>query len=340
MVFKFLDAILDYFKAQPYWSKIQPLLAFLSLYITTQVLAYEFLQWQYRLSPSLSLYCKSYIFRQITLAFTAMGLIVLIISRGKAWQYHTLGQTVRQYARLALYKAALIGLVLLCAAPLFLSLSPRAVSHIRIQFLREPDINKYALVYIIYELNKLQKNWYFEVDFDIFNTAALSTRDRERCHGANESLCYAELLADRRPFIGLTTERLHEDSFWQNRGSVSVISTADWQRYAPPGTYEFLTYSLLVNSILIHLNAHCRGLPAHAFQESRLAYGDLFQFSPRRQAMKSVILAAHLSRRGELLLFNCFGAEYMSTCARLLTLEWFHTPKIIENLKKSFGVEV
>ncbi len=56
--------------------------------------------------------------------------------------------------------------------------------------------------------------------------------------------------------------------------------------------------------------------------------------------MKSVILAAHLSPKGEELLLNCFGVEYMSICSNLLTLEWLHSQKVIGNLQKAFDVKL
>jgi hypothetical protein len=55
--------------------------------------------------------------------------------------------------------------------------------------------------------------------------------------------------------------------------------------------------------------------------------------------MKSAIMAAHLSRKGEELLLNCFGVEYMSICSNLLTLEWLHSQRVVENLHRSFGVK-
>jgi len=344
MLLKLWETLLDCFKEKPYWSKIQPFLTLFSIYVITLVLAYQFIQWQYRISPSISLYFSSYIFKQITLVFLAIGVIGFILSRrGRRIQVQkgrALGEFAQKYARPVLKGAAVVGLILVAVVPLFLYFSPNKVSHIRLKFLDEPDFDKYAFVYLIYELNKLQRNWYFEIDFDVFDESILSLEKRRRCAGENKTLCYAEMIANDRPFIGITRAKLGEDFFWQNRGRVSVVSTFRWEQYAPPSTYEFLAYSIIVQSILIHLNAHCKGLPENAFKESRIAYGDLFQFSPRRQAMKATILAAHLSRKGEELLFNCFGVEYLSICSNLLTLEWLRSKRVFENLEKSFGVRL
>ena len=234
-----------------------------------------------------------------------------------------------------------VGLVLVFIVPFFLYFSPNEVSNIRIRFLKSPektDFDIYAFTYLTYELNKLQKNWYFEIDFDVFNEDELTTKQKKRCSGPDKILCYAEIIANDQPFIGITTEKLGEDYFWQNRDEVSVISTFGWKK--PPSVYEFLTYATVIQSILIHLDAHCKGIPENAYKESRIAHGGLFQFSPRRQAIKPAILAAHLNRKGEELLLNCFGVEYMSICSKLLTLDWIYSKKVTENLEKSFGTKL
>ena len=118
------------------------------------------------------------------------------------------------------------------------------------------------------------------------------------------------------------------------------MSTYAWRQYAPPGEYEFLTYAIIVQSVLIHLNTHCSGLPAGAFRESRISANDLFQFSPRRRAMKAAILAAHLTPRNELLLFNCFGPQYVAVTGNVLSLEWLRTGRVRDNLERVFGVKV
>jgi hypothetical protein len=204
--------------------------------------------------------------------------------------------------------------------------------------LSEPgtSFDKYALAYLLYELNKLQRHWYFEVDFDTFDAAELSSAERTAC--GERPLCHARAVAGGGPFIGITTESLGQDSFWQNDRLTSVISTHGWANYAPPSVYEFLAHGIVVQSILIHLNAHCSGLPTGAYAPSRAARGDLFQFAPRRQAMKAEIMAAHLSPSGEELLLNCFGVEYMTTSATVLTLDWMRTRRVEENLRRAFGV--
>ena len=119
-----------------------------------------------------------------------------------------------------------------------------------------------------------------------------------------------------------------------------MVSTYGWRNYAPPSVYKFLAHAVIVQSMVIHLTAHCSGLPAEAFKESRISHNDLFQFSPRRRALRSAILAAHLSRPGEHLLFNCFGAEYLATASNVVTLDWLRTGRVRDNLEKTFGIKL
>jgi hypothetical protein len=332
----------DYLKGRPYWSRIEPFFTLLSLYATTVVLAYEYVQWRYHIAPALPLYLSSYIFRQITVVFAAIGAAGYLLGRvNRSPEAETLGVRIRRHSRLFLRQAAVITLVAALAAPAIVYLSPARVSRIRIKFLAEPDFNKFALTYLIYELNRMQNNWYFEVDFDTFNDGALTSRERTQCESAaDQSMCYALILAGGRPFVGITKEKLGDDYFFKNQGAVSVISTYGWQQYAPPSTYEFLIYSLVVQSILIHLNANGPGLPGAAYRESRVSIGELFQFSPRRQEMKAAILAPHLTPGAEELLLNSFGVEYLSTCRNMLSLDWLHTQRVTQNLEKNFSVKL
>ena len=332
----------EYLKSRPYWARIEPLFTLLSLYSTVLVLAYEYVQWRYHVAPPLSLYLRSYIFKQISVVFAAIGTAGFLLGRVTASpQAEGIGQQLRKHSRTILRQVAVVTVVAALAAPAFLYLSPARVSQVRVKFLAEPKFNKYALTYLIYELNRMQKNWYFEVDFDTFNDGALTSGERRQCESAgDQSLCYAQILAGGKPFVGIATQQLGEDYFFESQGVVSVISTYGWEQYAPPSTYEFVLYSLIVQSILIHLNANAAGLPAGVFRESRTSVGELFQFSPRRQEMKAAILAPHLTPKAEELLLNSFGVEYLSTCENLLSLDWLRAPRVARNLEKSFGVKL
>jgi hypothetical protein len=330
----------DYLKTKPYWPQIEPLFTLISIYAATAILAYEYIQWRYHVAPPLPLYLNSYIFRQVTIVFAAIGLSGILLSRFGAPVSGQLALKLHKHAPGFLRQASIVTVVLALTLPILLYLSPSQVSQIRVKFMDEPPFDKYALTYLIYELNRLQKNWYFEVDQDVFNDAAMKSTERNQCESApNRALCYGQIISGGAPFIGLATEQLGGDNFFQNHGQVSVISTFRWDQYAPPGYYEFVIHSLIVQSILIHLNG--RGaLPPEAFRESRTSVGELFQFSPRRTELKAAILAAHLTPKAEELLLNSFGVEYLTTCENLLRLEWLHSERVLENLEKSFKVKL
>lgn len=344
MLFKLLDVAVGYVRDTPAWPVVRPVAALLSFYVTALVLVYEFVEWQYRLSPPLALFLRSYLVKQVTVVCAALGVVAFLLLRlAQPAEPPAAGAPPRRGrgpGRRAVIALLAIGLVAAGAAALFSWLAPRAVANIRVKFLVEPEVDRYAVAYALYELNRAQKAWFFEVDFDVFNESALTSRERDRCGVPDRALCFAETLAGGRPFIGITTEPLGEDFFWTNRGPVSVVSTYGWRRYAPPGEYEFLTHAVIVQSVLIHLNAHCAGLPAGAFRESRVSANDLFEFSPRRHALKAAILAAHLNRRGQLLLFNCFGPQYVAVAGDVLTLDWLRTGRVRDNLERAFGVKI
>jgi hypothetical protein len=343
---EFLGTIKEYFKDKPYWPAIQGLLTLLSLYLTASVLAYEYLRWQYGLEPALEQFLRSYLFKQISLIALTVFLIGLLFRLAERPRAATAegawAVSLRKYAPGLGKRAALAGLVLCLAVPVFNSLTPRKASNIRILFLEDPDpeFDRDALVYLLYELNQRQRQWYFKVDFDVFNKNALTSSELKACEGEREALCFAEMTGAGQQLIAITTRPLGADHFWLNRGSTSVITTADWKPYIPPSQYEYLVYSVLTQSIVLHLNTQCSGLPVAAFQESREGFGDLFEFSPRRYAMRPAILAAHLSPPQEETLLNCFGAEYMKATSSLLTLEWLRSDAVRKNLERSFHVNL
>lgn len=336
----FFSLLTGYFKGKTYWPRLEPILTLIFLYILTIVLAYQYVQWQYHFSPPAGVFLKSYIVKQVTVVFITIAVLAIVIgtkpgsdpSKGRWFE-------IRNWFRTGAKKIALGALILALMGGIFLRLTPNAVSEIKVTFLGEPKtFNKYALVYIIYEINRSQSNWHLNVNYDTFDPDLLTSGERNRC--GVDNLCFANMLANNEPFIGITSAELGQDSFWQNLGMVSVISVYDWELYAPPSLYEYLTYSLIVNSTMIHLNRNCHGLPTGSFQQGRLAYGDLFEFSPRRNEMKAAILAAHLSPRGQELLGNCFGLEYMNQCNQLLSLDWLRSGRVKENLERNFGAKL
>lgn len=352
----------EYLKTIPGWPVIEPLFTLATLYATVVVLSVEFLNWQYKVTLPPSLFVKSYIFKQISIIFIAVGLAGTLIRRWTRKPKERRSAPVRHgyrpygfrrtsvprpsiappnhYSRLALRLAILAALAGLTTAAVF-RIAPAQLNEIRIKMMTEPDFDSRAVTYLIYELNRMQKNWYFVVDFDTFNDAKLTSAERQQCESdENTSLCYAQMAAGGKPFVGITRDPLGQDHFFQNQGMVSVISTDGWKQYAPPSIYEYVLHSLIAQSILIHLNAEGPELPAGAFHESRTSAGELFQFSPRRQEMKATILAPRLTPQAQELLMNSFGVGYLSTCESLLSLEWLHSQRVRDNLGKGFGVKL
>jgi hypothetical protein len=337
MISKLLEFVFGYLKAKPYWARIEPAAVLISLYVVAVVFAFEYVQWRYHFSPSIRLFATSYIVKQITIVFAGIALLALEFRKRSDPTSDSRAKVV-QWLRAGTRKLALGGVVLVTSMGLLLYVSPHRVRDVRLKYLDEPNFNKTAFTYIVYELNREQAAWHFTVDFDTFKPSGLSSEETRRCGGA--PLCYAESAAGTDTLIGITTEQLGQDTFWQNSNNVSVVSVDRWERFSPPSVYEYLAYSLVVQSTIIHLNRYCKGLPEGAFAPGRSAYGDLFEFSPKRTEIKAAVLAAHLSPKGEELLGNCFGMEYMNTCSRLLSMDWLRSPRVRENLKKNFDVEL
>lgn len=340
MISKFVELLLEYFKGKSYWPLMQPIVWLLTLYVVSCVIAYQYIQWRYHFTPELPTFMRSYLVKQISVAFLAIALLALVL--GTQWKSGVRAEAaarIKSGFRVGARNLVFAGIIVIFAGAVFLQLAPHRVSHIKIKFLDSPSsFDEYAFTYIVYELNRLQTDWHFTLDPDTFNRDSRTSAEIEQC-GA-DSLCYARLLAEDEPLIAITETGFGQDSFWVNSGVVSVISAGQWKDFEPPTTYEYLGYSLIVQSTLIHLNRNCRGVPAGAFQASRVSYGDLFEFVPRRNQMKAAILAAHLNPAGQELLANCFGMNYMNTCNRLLSLEWLRAGRVRENLEHTFGIKL
>ena len=219
----------------------------------------------------------------------------------------------------------------------FLIFSPNRVSHITVRFVAlAPNVKPDALAYLIYELNRRQPHWQFNVDFKPSSIEELPAEYGD-CR-PRPQLCLAEGLAHGEPFIAITRDDLEGAYFAEHRGPVSVITTAD-EPYAPLSVYEYLVYCLILQSMVIHLDQH-GGLPDAAFAADAPNRGGLFQFIPERQALKSSILAARLSPEEESLLLNMFGADYLATITSLLTMDWLYSDRVKGNLQQGFDVRL
>ncbi len=345
MLWKIWDVLTGYLKDKPWWRVVQPFALVILGGIVGDVFAYQLVRTQYGFSPDVRVFLGSYVSVRVaivTLAALALMLLFRLEPRpGERPAPGRLRTFYQQNRKSIIYRTTVTLLVIACTAAGFLARSPSRVSHITVRFMDLPDdIRSDALAYVIYELNRPQRQWYFDVDFAPFNALALTSRERARCEADSQPmLCYAEQMASDGPVIAITGQPLNGAYFATHRGRASVITTADQTSYGPLTTYEYLAYCIVVQSMLLHLDMN-GGLPADAFAPGSASRGDVFQFAPERDTLKSTILAAKLSPQEESLIFNRFGPEYLGVCSNLISLDWLYSTRVRTNLSKIFGVNL
>jgi hypothetical protein len=342
MLGKIPDIVVGYLKGRPYWPVIEPFVVVALVWGAAQTLAYNWLASGTSFNPTIGMFLASYLSMRITITAAGMVAIMLILElRGRADESAATGRLAaywRAHRRGIAYRSLGIALVLMAVGIGFLVYSPSRVGHITVRFVSlGADVKPEALAYLIYELNRHQRHWQFNVDFKPSSLEELPSDAGVDCD-RRPQLCLAEGLAAGRPFIAITRESLGGAYFAEHRGGVSVISTSD-PGYAPLSVYEYLVYCLILQSIVIHLDLE-GGLWDEAFAADALSRGGLFQFVPEREALKSSILAARLSAAEEALLLNTFGADYVATCATLLSMEWLYTERVRGNLEDVFEVSL
>src|SRR5258708_26281171 len=167
MVSKLLEFVFGFLKAKPYWARLEPAAALISLYVVAVVFAFEYLQWRYHFSPSIWLFATSYIVKQITIVFATMALLAFEFRKRPDAPSDARTKMV-QWVRVSIRKLAFVGAVLGISMGLLLYVSPHPVRDVKLKYLDEPSFNKAAFTYIVYELNRAQAAWRFTVDFDTF----------------------------------------------------------------------------------------------------------------------------------------------------------------------------
>lgn len=338
---KFFDLLLGYLRERPYWATIEPFVLVAVGWGAFEFLAFESLPASDAFKPSVGLFLRSYLFWRIAIGALAIAAILMVTKPRRQNE-----AALTPAARFAAYwwqnwswllrRTLAIALILAAAAIGFQVVSPSRVSQITVRFMSlPPDVTPEGLAYVIYELNRRQRQWYFDLDFGPFReTQTERCQDNER-----RQFCDAQTFSEGKPFIGITRESLGGAYFASHLDAVSVISTADSEDYAPLSNYEYLAFSLIVQAILIHLDLS-GGLPEGTFAEGHVSHGGVFQFVPEKPVLKSTMLAARLSPDEEALLLNKFGDDYVATCADLLTMEWFYTSRVRNNLEKVFGAKI
>lgn len=331
-------------KNKPYWPAVQPFLLLGFCFVTVEAMAFQIWQSQFAHLPSIQLFLTSYLARRIVLVFLGLCALMLLF-RLKKWrrvegEKRPASETWRANKGTIMFRCAVFMVIFLAVGAGFVATSPRSVSHIRIMFLvEEPDsapegYDRYALAYLLYELNQLQDTWYFEIDFERNHPDDLNdVPEVEHSPILSWTQAYSREFADGSPVICITHRHLGRGAkFATHMDNISVITTAD-DEYKPVDTYEYLMHFVIVQSILIHLDTYGGGRPETYFKESGTSHGGVFEFTQKALAIKPRLLAARFSPREEELLVNRFGPKYANDCVELIKLDWLRSERVQRNLK-------
>jgi len=333
MLGKVWDWLYGYLKGRPWWGRVEPYVMVLLGGGAAQVFAAEYVAEQYGVRQPLRQFLLSYFSLRITLVIAGVLLLVALLTRERP-------ADATDRRRSSWYRLAGITAIVFVVATGFLLSSTHRAHQITVRIGSLPDGTRAdALTYIIYELNRIQRDWYFQIDFTEFKPSALTSVERKRCDGDPQPLlCHALIMAgDDKPTVLITADALQNRVFFAtHQGRASVISTAE-PSYQPLTVYEFLAYNLIVQTIVLHLDEN-GDLPPQAYEKTDVSRGGVFQYVPDRDSLKPTMLAARLSPNEEMLLFNRFGPGYLGTCEKLLTLDWLYTPAVRSNLQKVFNV--
>jgi hypothetical protein len=341
------ESLVKYLEKQPYWEALQPFVLVLAGTVAAEVAAYEYVRSNYSLT-SLSLFLRSYLSTRIIVAGAAVVLMLALFrfepGRRDAREPGRLRGFLLAHRRTIVFRSLVVAVVVSVCGFVYFATAPARASPITIRLMDlPPDVRVDAFTYLVYEMNRMQRQWYFEVDPRPFNAASLSSKEFADCNPENEEnaqplLCYAELASERQgPIIAVTAKPLHDIYFATHRGLASVITTADAPSIAPITSYEFLAYMTVLQSMLLQLDAHGAS-PADLFTPGSTSSGGAFDFAPSRDLFKPAMLAPRLTPAQETLIFNRFGPEYLGVCSRLLSLDWLYSDRVKDNLSKLFGV--
>jgi hypothetical protein len=326
--------LFEYLKGRSWWPRVEPYVMVLLGGGAAQVFASEYVAEQYGVHQPFRQFLSSYFSLRITVVTAAVVLLVALLARERPAEPDT-------RRRDSWYRLAGIVTIAFLVAGGFLLTSTHRAHQITVRIGSLPDRTRAdAFTYIVYELNRIQRDWYFQIDFTEFKVRELKSVDRSRCDSDPQPLlCHAQIMAGAdRPTIFITADPLANDVYFAtHQGRASVISTAEAASYLPLTVYEFLAYNLIVQSIVLHLDDY-GDLPANMYEATAVSRGGVFQYVPERDNLRPTMLAARLSPNEEMLLFNRFGPGYLGTCERLLTLDWLYEPGVRSNLQKVFGV--
>src|SRR6185369_284750 len=84
MISKFVDVIVSELKTKSFWPLIEPIFTLLYLYVLAVVIAYQYVQWRYHFTPELTTFLRSYLVKQISVVYVAVGLLAMVL--GTNWR--------------------------------------------------------------------------------------------------------------------------------------------------------------------------------------------------------------------------------------------------------------
>jgi hypothetical protein len=350
MLSGFWSALLKHLEQQPYWKAVQPFFIVLFGTVAAEFVAYQYVKSSYNLTGPM-LFVGSYLSVRI-LAGGAGLLLLLVLFRlapGRIDRPNPgrMLSLYREHRTSVLFHSAAVAIVASAVGYVVVATNPARASSITIRLADLPDdVRRDALAYLIYEVNRMQRQWYFEVDARPFNPAVLTSSERAICSTpdrANEPplLCYAEgWAAAQGPLIVITSQPLSDEIYFAtHRGLASVVTTADSTSIDPVTNYEYLAYMIVLQSMLIQLDAHGTS-PQDVFTPGMRSSGGAFEFAPSRDLFKPAMLAPRLSPAQETLIFNRFGPDYLGVCSTLLSMDWLYAPRVRDNLAKLFNVNL
>ncbi len=349
-VWKWLTELLG---ATRYWKFIQPVIALGMLYLGVLVAVYHYVEWRYHYAPTPDVFLRSYLFQQVTITFVALVAAFWIALRPPEGivegQPAALLNWLQRNLALVLRRAALMLLVLVPAVVLFRVLGPQTRPHdVAVQFTEsETNFDRKALTYLVYELNSVQRGWYFEVAGVPFKFESARYEASPVCRGPPPLTCalkdFAQIGGESNQSFALiaTSADLAPNLFYAHTYGTtrSVVTDKDWDGPAQ-SVYQYLLYELITQGIVIHLEAYCGGLKPRESERTGQTRGEILEFAAEASAVRAAVLAARLSPAVEERLFNCLGPEYTHNVLELLRLEWLRAERVRRNLKTFYGVDI
>ena len=362
-----ISRLFDWLRQSWIWAKfLEPALLLLVVYVTIVSTYWQYLQWRYDGVITLELFRQSHLLLRLTIVFLAVVLVFAVALYGTFQSEEAKADPSLRRRQLA-WKAAIAG-ALLVAIPLATHLlSPRADARpIRVMLtaadeFAPPQEERWhgtggsgatnvdlrqlgdALVYLLFEINRRQTAWQFELETVRFRRDLVGGQAEESCRGDYQLLCLLESYEEGARRVLITDAPLDAASrarFWLHRGESSVITIWDWRRIEQPIIYEYLAYTLILQALVIHMDASCGETALQAARGEGIVSGNVFENQPQEPGMIAAVLAGHLGPDDQRRLLDCFGPAYLHRAVDLISLDWLRSAPVRDNLDRVYGVSL